>query len=139
MKARRILSLDGGGIRGLVTCRWLKGAEDALLDEEEAGSEDFGVVALVDVGGVLVVDVERAESGVEKGVETAEGGDAGFEGEAGGAGFAEELDHAGVGVFGTEVDDEGLVGRGEIMEDRFCFHIGRNDRGGGWTNTVAPL
>ena len=110
----------------------VKAAEDALLDEEEAGSEDFGVVALVDVGGVLVVDVERAESGVEKGVETAEGGDAGFEGEAGGAGFAEELDHAGVGVFGTEVDDEGLVGRGEIMEDRFCFHIGRNDRGGGW-------
>lgn len=34
-----------------------------------------------------------------------------------------DLDDAGVGVFGTEVDDKGLVGRGEIMEDRFCFHI----------------
>ena len=30
MEARRILSLDGGGIRGLVTCRWLAGVEDAL-------------------------------------------------------------------------------------------------------------
>jgi len=30
MKARRILSLDGGGIRGLVTCEWLAGVEDAL-------------------------------------------------------------------------------------------------------------
>lgn len=30
MQARRILSLDGGGIRGLVTCRWLEGVESAL-------------------------------------------------------------------------------------------------------------
>lgn len=30
MKARRILSLDGGGIRGLVSCLWLAGVEDAL-------------------------------------------------------------------------------------------------------------
>lgn len=101
-----------------------KAAEDALLDEEKAGGEDFGVVALVDVGGVLAVDVKGGESWVEKSVETAEGGDAGVEGEAVGAGFAEELDDAGVGVFGTEVDHEGLVGRGEVMEDRFCFHIG---------------
>ncbi|MGH8078563.1 MAG: patatin-like phospholipase family protein [Lysobacter sp.] len=30
MQARRILSLDGGGIRGLVSCLWLAGVEDAL-------------------------------------------------------------------------------------------------------------
>jgi patatin-like phospholipase/acyl hydrolase len=30
MKMRRILSLDGGGIRGLVSCLWLAGVEDAL-------------------------------------------------------------------------------------------------------------
>lgn len=31
MQARRILSLDGGGIRGLVTCLWLDGVEQALV------------------------------------------------------------------------------------------------------------
>ena len=30
MKARRILSLDGGGIRGIVSCLWLSGTENAL-------------------------------------------------------------------------------------------------------------
>ena len=37
MKARRILSIDGGGIRGLVGCRWLAGAEDALLAAGKPG------------------------------------------------------------------------------------------------------
>jgi hypothetical protein len=30
MKLRRILSLDGGGIRGLLTSRWLAGVDAAL-------------------------------------------------------------------------------------------------------------
>ena len=37
MKARRILSLDGGGIRGLITCEWLAGAEDALAAAGKPG------------------------------------------------------------------------------------------------------
>lgn len=37
MKARRILSLDGGGIRGLVTGLWLRGAEDALARAGKPG------------------------------------------------------------------------------------------------------
>lgn len=37
MKARRILSLDGGGIRGLVTGLWLHGAEDALARAGKPG------------------------------------------------------------------------------------------------------
>lgn len=37
MKAKRILSLDGGGIRGLVTCAWLGGVEEALA---RSGSPD---------------------------------------------------------------------------------------------------
>ena len=37
MKMRRILSLDGGGIRGLVTCRWLQGVEAALAMGRKPG------------------------------------------------------------------------------------------------------
>jgi patatin-like phospholipase/acyl hydrolase len=37
MKMRRILSLDGGGIRGLVTCRWLQGVEVALATGGKPG------------------------------------------------------------------------------------------------------
>lgn len=37
MKARRILSLDGGGIRGLVSCLWLAGVEDALRKAGKPG------------------------------------------------------------------------------------------------------
>lgn len=37
MQARRILSLDGGGIRGLVSCTWLQGVEDALGQARKPG------------------------------------------------------------------------------------------------------
>lgn len=37
MKMRRILSLDGGGIRGLVSCLWLEGVEDALVQGGKPG------------------------------------------------------------------------------------------------------
>lgn len=37
MKMRRILSLDGGGIRGLVTCRWLEGVDGALRKAGKPG------------------------------------------------------------------------------------------------------
>ncbi|AWV07433.1 patatin-like phospholipase family protein [Marilutibacter maris] len=37
MKMRRILSLDGGGIRGLVSCVWLQGVEEALRQAGKPG------------------------------------------------------------------------------------------------------
>lgn len=37
MKMQRILSLDGGGIRGLVSCLWLAGVEDALVKAGKPG------------------------------------------------------------------------------------------------------
>ena len=37
MDARRILSLDGGGIRGLITCEWLAGVEGALAAAGKPG------------------------------------------------------------------------------------------------------
>lgn len=37
MKMRRILSLDGGGIRGLVSSLWLAGVEDALVQAGKPG------------------------------------------------------------------------------------------------------
>ena len=37
MKMRRILSLDGGGIRGLVSCVWLHGVEEALQQAGKPG------------------------------------------------------------------------------------------------------
>ncbi|MCF7220612.1 patatin-like phospholipase family protein [Marilutibacter chinensis] len=37
MKMRRILSLDGGGIRGLVSCLWLQGVEVALAQAGKPG------------------------------------------------------------------------------------------------------
>lgn len=37
MKAKRILSIDGGGIRGLVSCLWLQAVEDALQQAGKPG------------------------------------------------------------------------------------------------------
>lgn len=55
MHIRRILSLDGGGIRGLVTCRWLAGVDAALASAGKpaipgsfdllAGSSSGGLIA----------------------------------------------------------------------------------------------
>src|SRR5690606_21367482 len=54
MKAKRILSLDGGGIRGLVTCRWLKGAEDALLAAGKPGlMKSFDLYAGSSTGAIV--------------------------------------------------------------------------------------
>ena len=54
MKARRILSLDGGGIRGLVTCRWLAGVEDALLAAGKPGlMKSFDLLAGSSTGAVV--------------------------------------------------------------------------------------
>src|SRR3546814_14592441 len=54
MKARRILSLDGGGIRGLVTCRWLTGAEDALLAAGKPGlMKSFDLYAGSSTGAII--------------------------------------------------------------------------------------
>lgn len=54
MHVRRILSLDGGGIRGLVTCRWLGGVDAALAaagKPEIPGS--FDLLAGSSTGGLI--------------------------------------------------------------------------------------
>jgi patatin-like phospholipase/acyl hydrolase len=54
MKARRILSMDGGGIRGLVTCRWLAGVEDALQDAGKPGLlRNFDLLAGSSTGAII--------------------------------------------------------------------------------------
>ncbi len=54
MKARRILSIDGGGIRGLVSCAWLQGVQDALTDAGRPGLlESFDLVAGSSTGAVI--------------------------------------------------------------------------------------
>ncbi|MFC0677688.1 patatin-like phospholipase family protein [Lysobacter korlensis] len=54
MQARRILSLDGGGIRGLVTCIWLDGVEAALRDAGKPGlPESFDLVAGSSTGAII--------------------------------------------------------------------------------------
>lgn len=55
MKWRRILSLDGGGIRGLVSCLWLAGVEDALARAGKPGAllERFDLVAGSSTGALI--------------------------------------------------------------------------------------
>lgn len=54
MDARRILSLDGGGIRGLVTCLWLDGVDTALRRAGKAGVHgSFDLVAGSSTGAMI--------------------------------------------------------------------------------------
>ena len=54
MKMRRILSLDGGGIRGLVSCLWLRGVEDALAQAGKPGLlKRFDVIAGSSTGALV--------------------------------------------------------------------------------------
>lgn len=54
MQARRILSLDGGGIRGLVSCIWLAGVQDALADAGKPGLlKSFDLVAGSSTGAII--------------------------------------------------------------------------------------
>ncbi len=55
MKARRILSLDGGGIRGLVSSLWLQAAEDALARAGKPGlRNNFDLLAGTSSGALIV-------------------------------------------------------------------------------------
>ena len=54
MKARRVLTLDGGGIRGLVSCIWLAGVEAALLEAGKPGvRKSFDLVAGSSTGAIV--------------------------------------------------------------------------------------
>lgn len=54
MKMRRILSLDGGGIRGLVSCVWLGGVEDALVQAGKPGLlKNFDLLAGSSTGALV--------------------------------------------------------------------------------------
>jgi len=54
MKMRRILSLDGGGIRGLVTCRWLEGVDAALRKAGKPGLlRGFDLIAGSSTGALI--------------------------------------------------------------------------------------
>ena len=54
MKMQRILSLDGGGIRGLVTCRWLEGVDAALRKAGKPGLlRGFDLVAGSSTGALI--------------------------------------------------------------------------------------
>ncbi|QDH70209.1 CBASS cGAMP-activated phospholipase [Marilutibacter alkalisoli] len=54
MKMRRILSLDGGGIRGLVSCQWLAGVEDALAQAGKPGlTKHFDLLAGSSTGAMI--------------------------------------------------------------------------------------
>src|SRR5688572_20245087 len=55
VKMRRILSLDGGGIRGLVSCVWLAGVEDALAQAGKSGGllRNFDLIAGSSTGALI--------------------------------------------------------------------------------------
>lgn len=54
MKMRRILSLDGGGIRGIVSCRWLQGVEAALSKAGKPGLlKNFDLIAGSSTGALI--------------------------------------------------------------------------------------
>lgn len=54
MQARRILSLDGGGIRGLVSCIWLAAADTALREAGKAGVPgSFDLLAGSSTGAII--------------------------------------------------------------------------------------
>jgi patatin-like phospholipase/acyl hydrolase len=54
MKMRRILSLDGGGIRGLVSCHWLDGVERTLAQSGKPGLlESFDLIAGSSTGALV--------------------------------------------------------------------------------------
>ena len=58
MKMRRILSLDGGGIRGLVSCVWLSGVEDALAQGGKPGLlHNFDLLAGSSTGAMVACGV----------------------------------------------------------------------------------
>lgn len=69
MQMRRILSLDGGGIRGLVSCLWLAGVEEALAQAGKPGVRgSFDLVsgsstgALIACGLAMGLDPLRLET-----------------------------------------------------------------------------
>lgn len=66
MQVRRILSLDGGGIRGLVTCRWLAGVDVALA---AAGKPEiprsFDLLAGSSTGGLIACGLGLGRSPLE--------------------------------------------------------------------------
>lgn len=54
MKMQRILSLDGGGIRGLVSCHWLAGVEQALTAAGKPGLlKHFDLIAGSSTGALV--------------------------------------------------------------------------------------
>lgn len=58
MKMRRILSLDGGGIRGLVSCLWLEGVEDALVQAGKPGLlKHFDLLAGSSTGAIVACGI----------------------------------------------------------------------------------
>ncbi len=69
MRARRILSIDGGGIRGLVSCIWLGGVNHALREAGRpsltrnfdllAGSSTGAMIACALGTGMPIADVEQ--------------------------------------------------------------------------------